>query len=103
MIFESFFTDANRLIEDYIKGKGVYWYNYINFIIYVILFVGSMIHNEIFIINRCGFNTKTKLYLNKAFNEENTNIDNLNILGDYSDKNEGKDKLVPLQDVYDDE
>jgi len=39
-------------------------------IIYVILFIGVMIHNEIFIINLCGLNLYTKLYLDKKFRQE---------------------------------
>ena len=37
-----------------------------------------MIHNEIFIINKCGLNEKTQLYLDNEFKKEN--IDNEEII-----------------------
>ena len=49
-----------------------------------------MIHNEIFIINKCGLNEKTQLYLNNEFKKENIDnkeiIDNLDENGDEEDK-----------------
>ena len=53
-------------------------------IIYVILFIGVMIHNEIFIINLCGLNLQTKLYLDKMVKQEEllSNTNNEEILKD---------------------
>ena len=39
-----------------------------------------MIHNEIFIINKCGLNEKTQLYLDNEFRKEST--DNEKIIRD---------------------
>ena len=54
------------------------------------VFIGAMIHNEIFIINKCGLNEKTQLYLNNEFKKENIDnkeiIDNLDENGDEEDK-----------------
>ena len=36
-----------------------------------------MIHNEIFIINKCGLNEKTLLHLDNEFKEENIDIENV--------------------------
>ena len=41
--------------------------------VYIILLIAAMIHNEIFIINKCGLNEKTKYFLDIKFNEENKN------------------------------
>ena len=72
-----------------IKGEVVYWYRFINFFIFLLVIIGSMIHNEIFIINKWGLNKKTKLYLNKEFNAES--IDPEGIDSDtYLDSNEEK-------------
>ena len=38
--------------------------------LYIILFIASMIHNEIIIINKCGLNTNTKMFLDIKLNEE---------------------------------
>jgi len=54
-------------------------------IIYIILFIGVLIHNEIVIINLCGLNLQTKLYLNKMLVQEEllSNTDNEEILKRY--------------------
>ena len=36
-----------------------------------------MIHNEIFIINKYGLNTKTQLYLNNEFIDEKNNLEHM--------------------------
>ena len=48
-----------------------------------------MIHNEIFIINRCGLNTKTQLYLNSECNGEIASFDDAS---SSSNNNTSKDK-----------
>ena len=66
------------IIRDIKNGYDVYWDNYTNLGIFFIVFIGAMIHNEIFIINKCGLNEKTQLYLNNEFKKEN--IDNKEII-----------------------
>ena len=78
------------IIRDIKNGYDVYWVNYTNLGIFFIVFIGAMIHNEIFIINKCGLNEKTQLYLNNEFKKENIDnkeiIDNLDENGDEDDK-----------------
>ena len=59
-------------------GEEVYWNRIVFFVIFLIVIIGSMIHNEIFIINKWGLNKKTKLFLNKEFNEENLDVQTIN-------------------------
>ena len=66
-----------NVIKYLIKGDKVYWYQYINFFIFLFVIIGSMIHNEIFIINKWGLNEKTKLFLNKEFTSENIDIERI--------------------------
>ena len=99
--FESLGTDIYKLIVNIAEGKETPWYNFVNFGIYIILFIGAMIHNEIFIINRCGFHEKTKLYLNKEFIEENMNDGNMDIEDDDDNKIK-KDVNIPLNDINED-
>ena len=68
---ESFIEKLYQIINNNIYGKSVPWEVYANFSLYFLVFIGAMIHNEIFIINKCGQNEKTKLYLDKEFNDEN--------------------------------
>ena len=51
-------------------------------IIFIILFLGVLMHNEIVIINLCGLNQSTKLYLDKKVIEEDllSNSENNDIL-----------------------
>ena len=42
----------------------------ISIIFFIILFIATMIHNEIIIINGFGFNTNTKKFLTMKLNEE---------------------------------
>ena len=89
MIVKSFINTGYYIIINAIKDKNIYWSDYTNLGICIILFIGSMIHNEIFIINKYGLNTKTQLYLNNEFNNELTSIDDTS--NDLED-NESKDK-----------
>ena len=89
MIVKSFINTGYYIINNVIKDKNIYWSDYTNLGICIILFIGSMIHNEIFIINKYGLNTKTQLYLNNEFNNELTSIDDTS--NDLED-NESKDK-----------
>ena len=69
-MLESFATNLYVLIANYYNGKDNDWQNYFNFLIYIFIFVGAMIYNEVLIINKCGFNKNTKLFLDYKFQEE---------------------------------
>ena len=68
------------------NNKENKWNNYIYFLFYIILFIGAMIHNEISIINKCGFNANTKLFLNYRLDEEKS----ISIIEE-NDENEDED------------
>ena len=89
MIVRSFIKTGYYIINNVIKDRNIFWNDCINLGIFIILFIGSMIHNEIFIINKFGLNTKTQLYLNNEFNNELSSVDDAS--NDLED-NESKDK-----------
>ena len=72
---ESFAEKLSQIIEGNINVGNVSWDNYVNVALYFMVFIGAMIHNEIFIINKCGLNEKTQLYLSNEFNKENIDIE----------------------------
>lgn len=73
-IIYSFFSNIYKIIKNSLNHEENEWYLYTNFILYIILFIGAMIHNEIFIINKWGFNKNTKLFLTyKLIQEINLN------------------------------
>ena len=78
ILLESFAEEAYSIISSIINKNDIYWQSYVNLGIHLIVFIGTMIHNEIFIINKCGLNEKTQLYLNNEFKKEN--IDNKEII-----------------------
>ena len=67
---DSFAGKLYQIIADNVARKTVSWEVYVNFCVYFLVFIGAMIHNEIFIINKCGLNEKTQLYLDDAFRKE---------------------------------
>ena len=67
---DSFAGKLYQIIADNAVGKTVSWEVYANFGVYFFVFIGAMIHNEIFIINRCGLHEKTQLYLDDEFRNE---------------------------------
>ena len=77
MILESFLDLLYKVIRNHIEVKKVYWSDYVNIGLCLFLFIGSMIHNEIFIINKFGLNTKTQLYLNNEFIDEKNNLEHM--------------------------
>ena len=77
MILESFLNLLYKVIRNHIEVKKVYWSDYVNIGLCLFLFIGSMIHNEIFIINKYGLNTKTQLYLNNEFIDEKKNLEHM--------------------------
>ena len=74
---EFFGKAAYLIIRDLRRSQSVYIDRYIDLAIHFLVFIGAMIHNEIFIINRCGLNEKTQLYLNNEFKKENNDNDEL--------------------------
>ena len=72
-ILNSFASNIYTIIKNFYNNQERKWYYYSNIIIYIILFIAAMIHNEIFIINKCGFNTNTKMFLDLKLNEERRN------------------------------
>ena len=69
-MLESFGSTIYNIIEDYINKGNTDWLNYLNFLIYIFVFIGAMIYNEVLIINKCGLNMNTILYMNYKFNKE---------------------------------
>ena len=69
-LLSSFLYNLYFLINQYIKNYVVSYYIYLKFAFYVILFIAAMIHNEVIIINKCGFNKSTKMFLDMKLNEE---------------------------------
>ena len=97
----SFFYTIYRIIKNIIDKKENKWYIYLYFLFYVILFIGAMIHNEIFIINKWGFNSNTKLFLNYKLNEEkkiSVNKENDDD-EDENSENIGEQQILPLKDI----
>ena len=85
IILESLSEEVYNLIDNAISGENTNWQSYVNLGILFIVFIGSMIHNEIFIINKCELNEKTKLFLNNEFRKEST--DNEDIINNLDDEN----------------
>lgn len=84
LIIYAFFRNIYNVIKNIINKKENNWIIYVNFLIYIILFIAAMIHNEIIIINKWGFNAKTKLFLDIKLNEEKM-ISNGNIINEDED------------------
>ena len=80
------------IIKNKMSDEEVDWDKYANCGIFFVLFIASMIHNEIFIINKCGLNEKTKFFLNKEFDEENIRKNTEISLIEYEEKNEKIEK-----------
>ena len=99
-ILESFGSSIYSIIKNFIEEKENSWSLYATLPIYVVLFIGAMIHNEIFIINKWGLNLKTKLYLDSKFEEESLINDNANedIDEDDSNKKENNEENKILMD-----
>ena len=71
---DSFGLTLSTIIQLAIENKYINWNYYAMFAVYIILLIAAMIHNEIFIINKCGLNEKTKYFLDIKLNEENKNL-----------------------------
>jgi len=87
---EKLAEDIYSIIKENSFGLIIHWTRYVNLGINLIVFIGTMIHNEIFIINKCGLNEKTQLYLNNEFKKEN--INNEKIISDSDEITNEEDK-----------
>ena len=58
--------------------------------IYIFVFIGALIYNEVLIINKCGLNMNTILYMNDKFNKEK-DIEEINSNDDANDINDDND------------
>ena len=97
----SFVNNIYMVIKNLVNHKKNEYYLYLNFAFYIILFIATMIHNEIIIINVCGFNENTKMFLKikldeevkdnlLPFDDENNNVENQNTL---------KENSIPLAET----
>ena len=97
----SFVNNIYMVIKNLVNHKKNEYYLYLNFAFYIILFIATMIHNEIIIINVCGFNESTKMFLKikldeevkdnlLPFDDENNNVENQNTL---------KENAIPLAEI----
>ena len=69
--FAIIFQEVGFCILDRINGTlNINWDFYVRIILYVILTIGVIIHNEIVVINICDLGSDTKYFLDKKFNEE---------------------------------
>ena len=89
-MLESFGSTIYNIIEDYINKGNTDWLNYFNFLIYIFVFIGELIYNEVLIINKCGLNMNTILYMNDKFNKEK-DIEEINSNDDANDINDDND------------
>ena len=77
-----------NFVEDLIT-KGVFKdmppYKYVRILLYIISFIGVIIHNEIVVINICGLGSDTKCFLERVLKDEEefSCSDNPNILKRY--------------------
>ena len=77
-----------NFVEDLIT-KGVFKdmppYKYVRILLYIISFIGVIIHNEIVVINICGLGSDTKYFLEHILKDEEefSCSDNPNILKRY--------------------
>ena len=102
-IIISFLNNIYQIIKNAIKKEETKWNIYLYFLFYIILFIGAMIHNEIFIINKWGFNSNTKLFLIYKLQEEKK-ISLIKENEDYDDENSGtlgehQQEIIPLEDI----
>lgn len=102
-ILHFFLNNIYNIIKNLINDKKIEYFLYANFFIYIILFIAAMIHNEIFIINKFGFNTNTKKFLDDKMEKEKKEDEILPADEEYysyeSQVTKKGDKLIPLIDV----
>ena len=77
------------------------WDLYIRIILYLILIIGVMIHNEIIIINTCGLGSDTKYFLDIKVEIEQlySDTDDPEILKRYETLDEMDDKDIGIDNI----
>ena len=96
MTLKSFATLVYNIIKNNILKKNVYWSQYTSLGINLVLFIGSMIHNEIFIINCCELNKKTKLYLDNEFIGEISKVEDTSSISNDNSSNDKREMVLLL-------
>ena len=98
----SFVNNIYMVIKNVVNQKKNAYYLYLNFAFYVILFIATMIHNEIIIIDVCGFSKNTKMFLNKKLDEEikgNLLPDDDDEYYSFESQMTGKEKEIPIVEL----
>ena len=67
LIFEQL---CNFIIEQIYQDEKIVWETYVRFALYIISFIGVMIHNEVIVINICNLGSDTKYFLDKIVKSE---------------------------------
>ena len=103
--FVIIFHEVSFCILDRINNKLIFlWDFYIRILLYVILTIGVIIHNELVVINICDLGSDTKYFLDKKFENEGlfAKTDNLEILKRFETSEEmeitNEDDEVPIND-----
>ena len=97
-IIYSFCSNIYKIIKNAIYNEENEWFLFTNFVLYIILFIGAMIHNEIFIINKWGFNKDTKLFLTYKLKEEKSSEDEEEDDAENAEDKPGE-KFIPLKEI----
>ena len=99
----SFCINIYKIIKNTIENKENKWFLYTNFLMYIILFIAAMIHNEIIIVNKWGFNKNTKLFLDMKMKDEERTISetilNEDINRDKDNTEDKTEKMIPLKNI----
>ena len=82
LIFQEF---CYFIIEQIYQDEKIVWETYVRFALYIISFIGVMIHNEVIVINICNLGSDTKYFLDKKVKSEElySSSDNPDILQKY--------------------
>ena len=98
------YTISNNIYDIVIYSANraqIILYILLIFIVYAILLIAAMIHNEIIIIDKCGLSKDTKMFLNIELDEEVT--DSILPMDDEEDKLENKvtieDYMIPMEEI----
>ena len=67
LIFEQL---CNFIIEQIYQDEKIVWETYVRIALYIISFIGVMIHNEVIVINICNLGSDTKYFLDKIVKSE---------------------------------
>jgi len=97
LILEEIFYFILDIIFDEVSNYIIKWDLYIRIFLFIILFIGVMIHNEVMIINICGLGSYTKYFLDLIVKNEEiyTKEDDPDVIKKY-------ETFVEMDDKYDD-